>query len=221
MDIHSPQERTHEAFPAFSKEMPVDVMGNYSTIILSGRLDIAEEGTLVIERIPEERLFSVQTAGSRVMVRGYDERMEPFTIRGIVTKSSMTRCVISHLELIHHDNMRKSIRYPLSPPTTVYALEEPATDETYECRLMNISTGGACISTTHTFSVGQILNLQVELIEHSGYIAYRCKVVRTANLPDGTFEYGLYFDQLDKIQTNALLRDIEIIQAAAKRRVSG
>lgn len=221
MGIQSPQEQAGVPFPAFSKEMPIDVMGNYSTIILSGRLESADQEALTIERIPGERNFPVRASGSPVLVRGYDERLEPFTIRGIITKSSMTRCVVSHLEIIHHDNMRKSVRYPLSPPTTVYVLEEPATDVSHECRLMNISTGGACISSSSIFEVGQILNLQVELIEHAGHIAYRCKVVRAVDLPDGTYEYGLFFDQLDKFQTNALLRDIEIIQAEAKRRVSG
>lgn len=221
MDMNLPQERAAEGFPAFSKEMPIDVMGSYSFILLSGRLESADEQSLTIERIPGERLFPVQSSGAPVMVRGYDERMEPFTIRGMITKSSMTRCVVSHLEIIHHDNMRKSIRYPLSPPTTVYVLEDPATDVSHKCQLMNISTGGACISSSHIFYVGQLLNLQVELIKHAGHIAYRCKVVRAVELPDGNYEYGLFFDQLDKSQTNALLRDIEIVQAEAKRRISG
>lgn len=221
MGIQSPQEPASAPSPAFNQEMPVDVMGNYSSIILSGRLESAEQGSLTIERIPNERLFPVQSSGSPVLVRGYDVRMEPFTLRGIITKSSMTRCVVSHLEVIRHDNMRKSIRYPLSPPTTVYVLEEPATDVSHACRLMNISTGGACISSSHIFYVGQLLNLQVELIKDAGHIAYRCKVVRAVDLPDGSHEYGLFFDQLDKSQMNALLRDIEIVQAEAKRRITG
>lgn len=215
------QERDGTRFPSFTQEMPVDVMANYSTVILSGRLESVSQNALSVERIPGERIFPVREAGAPVLVRGYDSQMEPFTLRGIITKSSMTRCVVSHLEIIRHDNMRKSVRYPLSPPTTAYTLEDPPSDALQECRLMNISTGGACIASSFPYSKGQALELRVELIPNAGHTSYHCQVVRVSGVPEGGFEYGLLFDQLDKNQLNALLRDIETIQAEAKRRITG
>lgn len=212
-------ERTGARFPAFNPEMPVDVLATYSSILLSGRLEAFSPEALTIERIPGEISFPVQEAGAHVLVRGYDNQMEPFTLQGIITKSSLTECVVSHLEIVPHDNMRKSVRYPLSPPANIYAMEDTLLNKPQECKLLNISTGGACISSPFAYSMGDTLRLRVELIKNAGHTSYHCLVVRVTEKPGGIYEYGLLFEQLNKTKLNELLRDIETIQSETRKRI--
>ena len=217
----SPKKQEDPWFPVFNPEMPVDVLATYSTILLSGRLESASPEALVIERIPGEISFPVQETGAPVMVRGYDNQMEPFTLQGIITKSSLTECVVSHLELVPHDNMRKSVRYPLSPPATIYAMEDTLLNKPQECKLLNISTGGACISSSFAYNMGDTLRLRVELIKNAGITSYHCLVVRVTEKPGELYEYGLLFEQLNKSKLNDLLRDIETIQSETRKRLKG
>lgn len=213
------QESVQASHPAFDPEMPVDVMENYSTVLLSGKLAGTGYESLTIERIAGKMSFTILKPGTSVLVRGYDSEMEPFTLRAVVTNSTLTECSVGRLEPLAHENNRKSVRYPLSPPASIYAIEDTAFHTPQECQLMNISTGGACIVSTYAYEMGQPLRLRVELIKGGGHTSYQSQVVRITPQEGGGFAYGLLFAQLDKRKMNELQRDIDTIQAEARRRV--
>lgn len=221
-----PAEEAEEApeseslsFPALNLDMPVDVMENYDTVLLTGRVSRFDHTELVVERMAGEMSLPTQQVGGTVLIRGYNEQIEPLIMQGIVKRSSLVECVVSGLELIPYDNLRKSVRYPLSPPANIYAMEDTTLDQPQECRLLNISTGGACIESTFAYAMNQTLRLRVELIKNGGYTSYQCQVVRITPRPDGHYMYGLLFAQLSRSKMNELMRDINTIQAETKRRV--
>ena len=204
---------------AFNPEMPVDILADFNTLLLSGRLASFGQESLAVERIADEMSLPVQQAGAPVFVRGYNARMEPAILRGVVARSSLIECVVDHLEPVPYDNQRKSVRYPLSPPASVYVMDDTRPGEPQQCQLLNISTSGACISSAFRYELDQTLCLNVELLKGSGGTACPCQVVRMTKHENGLFKYGLLFARLDRRTMNELKRDIAAIQEAAKNRL--
>ncbi len=204
---------------AFNPEMPVDILADFNTPLLSGRLASFGQESLAVERIAGEMSLPVQQTGTPVFMRGYNTRMEPAILRGVIAKSSLIECVVDHLEPVPYDNQRKSVRYPLSPPASIYVMDDTWLDKPQQCQLLNISTGGACISSTFRYELGQTLRLEVELLKSSGGTACRCQVVRMTKHKNDLFEYGLLFARLNRRTMNELKRDIAALQQAAKNRL--
>lgn len=214
------EEKEDKDFWAINPELPVDILADYSDMLFSGKLEEYSREELVIGRIAGEMSFPVLDAGTRVLVRGYDTRMEPFSLRATVKKSTLTECEVHDLQLVVHSQRRKSVRYPLSPPADIYALTDTRLNDPQKCRLLNISTGGACIISVYSYDLGDTLKLRVKLIEKGGHTSsYPCQVVRVVLRPDGQYEYGLLFAQLKQEKMADLLRDIKTIQEEARRRV--
>lgn len=213
------QEDARPPLTAFNPEMPVDILADFNTLLLSGRLASFGQESLTVERVAGEMSLPVQQAGAAVFVRGYNAQMEPAILRGVIAKSSLIECVVDHLEPVPYDNQRKSVRYPLSPPASIYVMDDTWLDKPQQCQLLNISTGGACISSTFRYELGQTLRLEVELLKSSGGTTYHCQVVRMTKHENDLFEYGLLFAQLDRRTMNELKRDIAAIQEATKKRL--
>ncbi len=203
----------------FNREMPVDVLADYRCVALSGKLAVCSRGLMTIERIAGEVSFPILEAGTAVLLRGYDGQLEPQMLQAVVMRSSLTECTVGSLEPVFHSNQRQSARYPLSPPANIYAIEGTPLHEPQGCRLLNISTGGACIASDFAYEMEQKLRLRVELVKGAGHTSYHCQVVRVSPQEDGSFEYGLLFEQLNKNKMYDLLRDIETIQDKTKRRI--
>ena len=147
--------------------------------------------------------------------------MEPFSASAVVVTSSRTECVLGDLDFDFCANGRRSVRYPLSPPAHIYAMEDRSLQKPQECKLLDISVSGACIVSSYDYAVGDLVRLRVELVKGGGYTSYHSEVVRMRTLPNGGGkEYGLLFAQLDKRKMAELLRDIETIQNEAKKRVN-
>lgn len=213
------QEDARPPLAAFNPEMPVDIPADFNTPLLSGRLASFGQESLAVERVAGGMSLPVQQAGAPVFVRGYNARMEPAILRGVVAKSSLIECVVDHLEPVPYENQRKSVRYPLSPPASVYVMDDTRPGEPQPCQLLNISTSGACISSAFRCELDQTLCLNMELLKGSGGTACRCQVVRMTKHENDLFEYGLLFAQLDRRTMNELKRDIAAIQQAAKNRL--
>ncbi len=224
----SPQEVEEQAqnevvsaqiIPAFDPGMPIEIMQDYDTVLIYGKLGRINAMELVVDRIPGVMSFPVLEAGSTVRVRGYDDEVNPILMEAKVVRSSVVECVLGDWLIQSYENLRKSIRYPLSPPADIYAMEDTRLNSPETCQLINISTGGACITSKHAYAMGEALRLRVELIKNAGHTSYQCQVVRIIPRRDGSFEYGLLFAQLDKKKMGELLRDIESIQRDTQKKL--
>lgn len=198
---------------ALDRGMPIEVMRDFDTVLFYGKLAAASAEMLDVRRVPGEKCFPICQLKSAVLVRGYDARMNPILLLAKVIDSTGIQCMVGELKRIPHVTQRKSVRFPLTPPTVVYALEDTAPDQPQQCQLLNISTGGACIVTEHPYAVKQSLRLWVELARESGHTAvYHCRVVRATPRSGGCFEYGLVFTKMDKDSRGDLARDIQAIR---------
>lgn len=200
------------AIPQFDRGMPIEVMKDFDSMLLFGRLASDSPEELVVGRISGEKDFPVCEPGSPVLVRGYDAQMNPILLRGRVARSFEMECTVGGLKVITYKTPRKSPRYPLAPPANVYVLEDAALDQPQLCLLLNISAGGACIVSEYRYEPEQPLRLQVALSKNQRYAtAYHCQVVRVTPRPGRQFEYGLLFTQLDDRTQSCLTQDIQTI----------
>lgn len=202
--------------------MPVEVMKDFDTVLLFGRLAASGPEALTVGRIPGEKRFPVCQNGSAVLVRGYDGQMNPVLLLGRVLYSSGLECVVGELKRIPYETQRTGVRYPLTPPASVCVLEETELSPPQPCRLFNISVGGACIVTEFVYQVGQQLDLQVELTENPRRASvYHCRVVRATPRSGRHFEYGLLFVRMDEAGLSSLMQDIQTIRSETAKKLHG
>lgn len=208
------------AVPQLNRGMPIEVMKDFDTVLLFGRLAPGGPAELVVGCIPGEAPFPVCRPGSAVLVRGYNAQLDPVLLRGRMTRSSGVECAIGELACIPYETGRENVRYPLAPPANIYVLEDEALDRPQLCRLLNISASGACIVSEYGYRPEQPLRLQVALVKGQRYAtAYRCRVVRATPRRGGLFEYGLLFTQLDDRAQGCLMRDIRTIRDETEKKL--
>lgn len=206
--------------PALDHGMPVEIMKDFDTVLLFGRLLTNSPVVLTIGQIPGESNFPVCPPGSPVLVRGYDGQMDPILLLGQVVRSSGTQCVVGGLKQIPCRTRRKNVRHPLTPPASISALDDEEPDRLHPCLLLNLSTGGACIVAERSYRTGQALQLHVELSWKPGRTAvYPCRVVRATPRSGPRFEYGLSFTGMDEQSRGNLLRDIQAIHEEIEKKL--
>lgn len=202
---------------SLNRGMPVEVMTDFDTVLLFGRLTEASPAHLKIERMLDDVCFPVLNEGRTVLVRGYDERMAPFILRAVVAGSSGFGCTLEYLERIDYKTERKLVRYPLCPPGAVHVLDDSLPERSRLCQLLNISVGGACVVSEQPYVSGQSLRIRIGPAEDSA--AYPCQIVRVTPRRGGFFEYGLWFVHLDRELRRNLTRDIQAIQEETGKRL--
>ena len=190
--------------PKLDWEMPVEVMKDFDTMLMFGKLAAVSPEGITIRRMLSEVCFPIMEAESKLLIRCYDLHRAPVILRARVIRSSGMECTAGELELIPYHTQRKEIRYPLCPPAMISVLDDTAGEQLQPCQLLNISAGGACIVAGGGYTVGQVLRLQVSLAKADGCMSCSCKVTRVTPWRGGCFEYGLFFEKLDKKQIHYL-----------------
>lgn len=206
--------------PAFSQNVPVDVLTEDKQVLFSGRLAAFSRTELNIKRIPGTINFPILEVGLRVLVRGYNVDLEPYNLKASVTESNMVECKLQELELIPYENHRGSFRQPLNVPAAFYAMEDTYLYMPQECRVLDISTGGARVASSYQYAVGDVLRLRTELMRDSGYMSFTSKVVRVTETAGGGYEYGVLFAQLKQRQIHDLMNDIQRVQKETMRKLT-
>lgn len=194
-----------QPIPELDWEMPVEVMRDFDTVLLFGKLSAASQTALTVRRSSDEICFPAIEEQSAVLVRCYDTRMDPVLLCARVTHSSGVECTVGELEMIPYKTHRESVRYPLCPPTVISVLDNAAPERFQPCQLLNISDGGACIVTAGCYAVGQTLRLQIKPVERGEADSLPCRVVRVTPRRGNCFEYGLLFERLSKNQRSRLI----------------
>lgn len=82
---------------SLNREMPVEIMTDFDTVLLFGRLAEASPVRLKIERMLDGVCFPILNEGSMVLVRGYDGRMASLILRAVVASSSGFGCTVERV----------------------------------------------------------------------------------------------------------------------------
>lgn len=143
-----------------------------------------------------------------VTLRGYSSKENKAVIMKCTVRSgSKNTWQAEHLSLVKRSNDRAFFRMgttlggKLAP---VGQLNTAAED----CRLLNISVGGTCISTGIRHNIGDKFLLWTKLTPNSEPLQVICQIVRINERRYGSFEYGCRFMNLSEAEEDRILQVI-------------
>ena len=202
--------------PVLNQGMPVEVMRDFDTVLLFGRLTAAGPMKLTIVRVPGEAVFPAGEVDGVVLVRGYDAQMDPILLRGTVLQCSEAVCTVGDLVAIPYETQRKRVRYPLCPPADACVLDGEEQGPPQLCQLLNISTGGACVESEYLHAEDEVLRLKVKLMDYAP-MDFLGEIIRVLEYEPGKFRYGFLFAQLKESELTELTRTLYNIQVGNRQ----
>ena len=87
------------------------------------------------------------------------------------------------------------------------------------CRLLNISIGGACISSEYRYHEGDKFLLKVRLLKERPESAMFAEVVRVTEKENSPFEYGCRFLELNDADQEKITQNIFEAQRQKRKRM--
>lgn len=198
--------------PKLRTGMTLDVETAEGAAILTGRLTEFGPSTLTLERLPGGLSMKVQEMGTSVVVRGLDEQMMPFYLKGSVQESTRVMCKLKDVKVKPIPEHRHDFRLRMSIPVTMYNPKDTAYNNPEMCTLVDISTGGACIESEYLHAVDEVLRLKVKLEDYAA-MEFLGEVIRVVEFEPGKFRYGFLFAQLKEKELTELTRTLYNLQA--------
>lgn len=198
--------------PKLHTGMTLDVETAEGAPILTGRLTEFGSSTLTLERLPGGLSLKVQEMGASVVVRGLDEQMMPFYLKGSVQESTRVMCKLKDVKVKPIPEHRHDFRLRMSIPVTMYNPKDTAYNNPEMCSLVDISTGGACIESEYLHAVDEVLRMKVKLEEYAA-MEFLGEIIRVVEFEPGKFRYGFLFAQLKEKELTELTRTLYNLQA--------
>lgn len=156
----------------------------------------------------EGNLLTQADAPVPVIIRGHSSKRNGAVVLEAVLRSGPNNLwQAEHLELVKRVDNRATFRMDVDLEAAVSAMNQPQAPEE-ACRLRNISTGGACISTAARHNVGDKLLMRVNLLPETECSRLVCQIVRINEHRYNYFEYGCRFLELEAADENRVLRSI-------------
>lgn len=145
----------------------------------------------------------------RVKIRGYNDRMrKAVCMEGTISPLPKHIWKVEDLTAVAQlGNERAFFRLDVNLEATVTTFGGFGSGE-YHCRMLNISVGGACISTDHVHHEGDKLLLKVKLMEDRDISTIFCQVMRVVDKGSGKYEYGCRFLELTENDEERITQSI-------------
>ncbi len=220
-ELEQPVRRTSqqpEAAPTgeLYEGMHLDVMTREGEPLLSGRVTSFSPDSLTLGRLPGELSFKISPVGAAVSLSGYDRRLIPLCLSGIVQESGRTVLQLKNLKVEHHAEHRDNFRLPFTTPVSLYRPDDERQRNPEECTLVNISTGGCCVQSEYVHVEDEVLRIRVKLEEYAP-LNFLGQVVRSVEHAPGVFWYGILFAQLTEQEITALNKTLYNLQMGIKQ----
>lgn len=196
--------------------MHLDVMTREGEPLLSGRVTDFSPDSLTLGRLPGELSFKIAPVGAAVSLSGYDRRLIPLCLSGVVQESGRTILRLKNLKIEHHAEHRDNFRLPFTTPVSLYRSDDERQRNPEECTLVNISTGGCCVQSEYIHVEDEVLRIRVKLEEYAP-LNFLGQVVRCVEHAPGQFWYGILFAQLTEQEITALNKTLYNLQMGIKQ----
>lgn len=89
------------------------------------------------------------------------------------------------------------------------------------CKMLNISVGGACILSENQYREGDKFLLNVRLLEDRPISVMFCEVLRIIEREDSKYEYGCRFLELNEEDQDKITQNIFAAQLEERRKKRG
>lgn len=184
--------------------------------LLSGRLSAVNGSTLTIERTPGQFSFNTCALGATAYIKGYGNDSTCVDLKGTVDESNRVLFRVKDVRVIPHSEHRNEFRLPVISNVTLYYQEDERLQNPETCKLINISTGGACVQSEFIHGEGEVLRLKVQLQDYAP-VVFLGEIIRVDELRSGVFRYGFLFAKLDDKENAALTRMLFNLQVGNKK----
>lgn len=196
--------------------MHLDVMTREGEPLLSGRVTEFSSDSLTLGRLPGELSFKISPVGAAVSLSGYDRRLIPLCLSGVVQESGRTILRLKGLKIEHHVEHRDNFRLPFTTPVSLYRSDDERQRNPEECTLVNISTGGCCVQSEYVHMEDEVVRIRVKLEDYAP-LNFLGQVVRCVEHAPGVFWYGILFAQLTEQEITALNKTLYNLQMGIKQ----
>ena len=154
----------------------------------------------------------------RVRIRGYhDHTKKAVYMEGVITPMPKHIWKVEELVVNRVGNDRAFFRLDTDLDAHITKFSGRNAGEA-PCRLLNISVGGAGVSSAHRYYEGDKFLLKVRLLEDRPESVMFSEVVRVIEREDGTFEYGCRFLELTEDDESQITRNIFAAQRERRGR---
>lgn len=199
------EDRLKGRLPDLRREMSVDIIDENEDVELSGVITALKGREMSLGRHPGGLSFKIYEEGAEVMVQGRDSRMEQFYLRAVVAESSRIHIKLKNLEQEIRENHRDNFRLALNVPISVYSYADERMQRPEECILVDISTGGCCISSEYLHGEGEVLRLKIKLQDYATMNLVG-EIIRVTEHKRNDIRCGILFAQLTEDENEALTK---------------
>ena len=148
----------------------------------------------------------VETIHARI--RGYsDYERKAVYMEGIITPGPKHIWQVEELTIVRVGNDRAFFRLTTNLDATATMFSGLAMGEK-PCKLLNISVGGASVSSEYRYHKGDKFLLKVRLLEDRPESVMFSQIVRVVEKDEGKFEYGCRFLELTEVDQEQITRNI-------------
>lgn len=163
-----------------------------------------------------EIVKDVETIHARI--RGYsDYERKAVYMEGIITPGPKHIWQVEELTIVRVGNDRAFFRLTTNLDATATMFSGLAMGEK-PCKLLNISVGGASVSSEYRYHKGDKFLLKVRLLEDRPESAMFSQIVRVVEKDEGKFEYGCRFLELTEVDQEQITRNIFAAQRQKRGR---
>lgn len=163
-----------------------------------------------------EIVKDVETIHARI--RGYsDYERKAVYMEGIITPGPKHIWQVEELTIVRVGNDRAFFRLTTNLDATATMFSGLAMGEK-PCKLLNISVGGASVSSEYRYHKGDKFLLKVRLLEDRPESVMFSQIVRVIEKDEGKFEYGCRFLELTEVDQEQITRNIFAAQRQKRGR---
>ena len=209
--------------PDLRREMPVEILGEDGQVMIDGLITECNRREIAIGRRLGGLSFEICKIGSGVVIQGRDSRLAQFYLRAVVAESSRIHLRLKDLVQEVRDDLRDAFRLAVNTPITIFYYDDEHMQLPMDCTLVDISTGGCCISSEQAYENGEVLRLRIKL---GDYVPMNLvgEIIRVTECGYTDYSYGILFAQMEKGEQDNLTRTIFNLQAGDRKehsRVNG
>lgn len=216
-----PSSRTNEANTAdkfgIYSGMRVEVTTDTGQILFVAKLMELHGKKAELHQYSEIELPE-QEEPRHVKIRGYnDHDRKAVHMEGMITPLPKHIWQLEELTVIRTANDRAFFRLDTNLDATITMFSGLAMGER-PCTLLNISVGGACVSSEYEYHEGEKFLLKVKLIEDRPESAMFCQVLRVIEKDRQKYEYGCQFLELTEEDQGKIMQNIFEVQRKQRAR---
>lgn len=206
-------QKSRKSAPELVSGTKVEVLTTENHLLFVGRMRVLEGGVLELRRDTGDSLPQA-LYNSKVKLRGFQRNSQPFCMNGTVGKSSRDFWQIENLEVLQNRENRGFFRQNTDLEARVMPSGHyrGAGREQQECKVLDVSAGGARVLSRNVYLEGDRFQLEAELLPDERPFSVICRVLRVTPRKGFKYEYGCQFEGLSEQEQQRLLRAVFTIQ---------